>query len=199
MAPNMLAKVTRSRPIPVAPRPRAASAERSPVVLARAGAASRLTPLISSSRCRSCSGRPTILALPPSAVHCRVRRSSSQAPKVSNSRTPPMSIDTLLARLASGPTRSTRDSSSAACAAVQEPARRAPAGHPRISLSATIHRSPWRPPGSSSRLSHRDGAIPEARPDCGRNRAPAPPPWPLARGSAAAKRDAHALQGNTLG
>jgi len=94
-APNISAKRMRSRQEPVAPRPRAASAETNLFSCAGVATASRLTPCISSRSLRSWAGSPTISALLPATLNSRVNRSRSQAPNVSKPRTPPMSIDML--------------------------------------------------------------------------------------------------------
>ena len=93
-----------------------------PVLFGSGFAGSRLTPCISLSRPRSCGGSPTITGSRPVELQARVRRSNSQAPNVSNSRTPAMSIETFFACAASPATRSTSVSSSLAFAAVHEPA-----------------------------------------------------------------------------
>src|SRR5581483_1708814 len=118
---------------------------------------------------------PTMMVSRPADWPSRVSRSSSQAPNVSSSRTPFMSIETFLALETSLETPSTSVSSSPACGAVHEPKAKSSSRSPFSSLLSRIS------PMALLLLSCRGADLKEER-----------------GGLAARQIDAHAFQGNPL-
>src|SRR5581483_6289805 len=118
---------------------------------------------------------PTMMVSRPADWPSRVSRSSSQAPNVSSSRTPFMSIETFLALETSLETPSTSVSSSPACGAVHEPKAKSSSRSPFSSLLSRIS------PMALLLLSCRGADLKEER-----------------GGLAARQIDAHAFQRNPL-